>query len=117
MDAPILHFLDNDGFILSSRPAQAKPTAENQYRGMDAEGASPAEQSPAPVEYMTDALGAVLIPLPDADLPEHILGEARAVEAGRRRAAIAVGNAGEARGDTEHPTGRGLLRSGRGGLL
>ena len=50
MQAPILYFLDEDGFFSISRPAQ---------------------QNPATGEYMTDAMGAVLTPLPEADLPEH----------------------------------------------
>ena len=50
MQAPTLYFTDADGFLTSSRPAQ---------------------QHPVTGEFMTDALGAVLIPLPDADLPEH----------------------------------------------
>lgn len=50
MQAPILYFIDKDGFLSSSRPAQ---------------------QHPIKGTYMTDALGAVLTPLPEADLPEH----------------------------------------------
>lgn len=50
MQAPTLHFLDNDDFLTLSRPAQ---------------------QNPATGEYITDALGAVLTPLPKAGLPEH----------------------------------------------
>ena len=50
MQAPNLYFLDNDDFLALSRPAQ---------------------QNPATGEYITDALGAVLTPLPKADLPEH----------------------------------------------
>ena len=50
MQAPTLHFLDNDDFLTLSRPAQ---------------------QNPATGEYITDALGAVLTPLPKTALPEH----------------------------------------------
>ena len=50
MQAPTLHFLDTDDFLTLSRPAQ---------------------QNPATGEYITDALGAVLTPLPKTDLPEH----------------------------------------------
>ena len=52
MQAPTLYFTDNDGFLVSSRPAQ---------------------QNPATGEYITEALGAVLTPLPQADLPEYHL--------------------------------------------
>ena len=50
MQAPILHFTDTDGFLTSSRHAQRHPVTG---------------------ECMTDALGAVLTPLPVDDLPEH----------------------------------------------
>ena len=50
MQTPILHFTDTDSFITVSRPAQRNPATGN---------------------YMTDALGAVLTPLPESDLPEH----------------------------------------------
>ena len=50
MQTPILHFTDTDSFITVSRPAQ---------------------QNPATGEYITDALGAVLTPLPKSGLPEH----------------------------------------------
>ena len=50
MQAPTLYFLDSDDFLTLSRPAQ---------------------QNPATGEYITDALGAVLTPLPKAGLPEH----------------------------------------------
>ncbi len=50
MQAPTLYFLDKYGFLTLSRPAQ---------------------QNPATGEYITDALGAVLTPLPKAGLPEH----------------------------------------------
>ncbi len=50
MQAPTLYFIDKEGFFSSSRPAQ---------------------QNPATGEYITDALGAVLTPGPEADLPEH----------------------------------------------
>ena len=71
MQAPTLYFTDNDGFLVLSRPAQPKPVLKIANNDNLETGVSPTEQSPAPVEYMTDALGAVLIPLPDADLPEH----------------------------------------------
>ena len=50
MQALTLHFLDTDDFLALSRPAQ---------------------QNPATGEYITDALGAVLTPLPKSGLPEH----------------------------------------------
>ena len=50
MQAPTLYFIDEDGFLVLSRPAQ---------------------QNPATGDYMTDALGAVLTPLTAAELPEH----------------------------------------------
>ena len=50
MQAPTLYFLDSDDFLTLSRPAQ---------------------QNPATGEYITDALGAVLTPLPKTALPEH----------------------------------------------
>ena len=50
MQAPTLYFIDTDGFLALSRPAQ---------------------QNPVTGDYITDALGAVLTHLPDAALPEH----------------------------------------------
>ena len=50
MQAPILYFTDNDGFLAVYRHAQLHPVTGC---------------------YITDALGAVLIPLPDDALPEH----------------------------------------------
>ena len=50
MQAPILHFTDKEDFLTLSRLAQ---------------------QNPATGEYIKDALGAVLTPLPKTDLPEH----------------------------------------------
>ena len=71
MQAPTLYFTDNDGFLVLSRQAQPKPVLKIANNDNLETGASHTEQPTAPVEYMTDALGAVLTPLPDTMLPEH----------------------------------------------